>query len=240
MNKEDKRYFHDTLVGLGELFGADISQVTFRLYWEVLSPYPLDKFKKAVEAIIKTHKWPGLPKPADFIAYMDPPEDADARAELATREFFERLEDSGTTSFSWRDPVLAMTVAHLGGWHSVMNEYNRQPDGTSARIWLNDLKKVYKIYLKNPRPVSLRFTSNMEAENKVAGYLTDDRGTPVMEEVKGQLIPLLTHQEEAKKYLLDENGNAVKDGGRLLIQGTEEARVYLEERTRTTKLLEGK
>jgi hypothetical protein len=124
---------------------------------------------------------------------------------LALEEFFERKAKSGYESFEWRDPVLAMTVNHYGGWKKIIDIY---PDGNleAEKFWLIDFKKIYKIFLHHPRQVNIKFIGLFEANNRVKGYLTDERGNPVIGIVEGERRPLLISSPESQIYL-EQNGH---------------------------------
>jgi hypothetical protein len=210
MLDKERAYFKDTMIGLGELFNADISQAQLEFYWQALQPFSLSDFKKAVNNIVVTRKFPGLPKPVEFIEIIHPPEDVDARAELALEEFFERKAESGYESFEWRDPVLAMTVNHYGGWMKIIDIYPTS-DLEAEKFWLIDFKKIYKIFLRYPRKTSMRFIGLFEADNRAKGYLTNDSGNPVIGIVDGERRPLLIGSPESQKYL-ELNGHRLLTG----------------------------
>jgi hypothetical protein len=175
MQKSQLPKFSELITALAELYDKQMSAPLIDLYWASLKDYPLEKVQDAVVNIIRTHKYPTMPKPAEFIEFINPPEDADAKAELALEEFFDRFVDSGYHSFNWTDPVLAMTVEHLGGWRSVLDTYPRSNE-REAKFWLIEFKKTYKIFLKNPRHPKMKFIGSFEANNTAQGFLTDERG----------------------------------------------------------------
>jgi hypothetical protein len=199
MDDTSKKEFAEMMIGLGEIYDKKISTALISIYWDALKEYSLDDVKKAVNNIVSTHKYSTLPKPAHFIEFINPPVEAEMKAELMTEEFYERFAESGYHSFEWQDPVLAMTVEHYGGWHSVLKEYPRD-NAESAKFWMKDFKKAYVTFLSHPRKtVNLRVVGTFESENTSKGYLTDE---------KGEAIPLpdregfiLIGSPEAQKYL---------------------------------------
>lgn len=179
MNESEKVQFIEILTGIGEIYEKKMSTVVLEIYWEALKEYPLDDIKRATNNIVQTHKYATFPKPAEFIEYIDPPIEAGMKAELMTEEFYARFVGSGYESFEWKDPVLAMTVRHYGGWHSVLEQYPRDNE-KDAMFWMKDFKKVYIAFLKHPRKVSnLRVVGTLEDDNMAKGYLTDDRGQAI-------------------------------------------------------------
>ena len=199
MNDSERTQFVEIMAGLGEIYDKLFSKVAITMYWDALKDYSLDDVKRATNNIVRTHKYATFPKPAEFIEYIDPPQDAESKAELMTEEFYARFTGSGYESFEWQDPTLAMTVAHYGGWHSVLAQYPRDND-KDAMFWMKDFKKVYIAFLKHPRRMSsLRMMGTLESDNKIKGYLTDEKGG-VIPLPEGEGFIRIT-SPEAQKYL---------------------------------------
>ena len=199
MTENERVVFIEILTGLGEIYDKKMSTIVLEMYWEALKPYPLDDIKQATNNIVRTHKYATFPKPAEFIEYIDPPQDAEAKAELMTEEFYNRFNESGYESFEWEDPVLAMTVQHYGGWHQVIAQYPRH-DEKEAKFWLIDLKKTYMAFLKHPKKnVRLRVAGIFEVDNIAKGYLTDEMGYAIALPDKEGFI--MIGSPEAQRYL---------------------------------------
>lgn len=199
MNENEKTQFAEIMAGLGEIFDKTFSKVAIEMYWNALSPYSLNDIKRATNNIVCTHKYATFPKPAEFIEYIDPPQDAEIKAELMTKEFYERFANSGYESFEWQDPILAMAVDHYGGWHKVLELYPRH-DATEAMFWLKDFKKMYIAFLKHPiKSVRIRVVGKFEADNIAKGYLTDEKGSVIsLPESEGFIM---IGSPDAQKYL---------------------------------------
>lgn len=199
MNENEKVQFIEILTGLGEIYEKKMSTVVLEIYWEALREYPLDDIKRATNNIVRTHKYATFPKPAEFIEYIDPPQDAESKAELMTEEFYARFAGSGYESFEWQDPTLAMTVAHYGGWHSVLAQYPHDNE-KDAMFWMKDFKKTYVAFLRHPRKMSsLRMMGTLESDNMAKGFLTDERGSVIpLPEGEGFIM---IASPEAQKYL---------------------------------------
>lgn len=199
MQSTEKPELFKILAGLSEIYDKVLSEPALTIYWDALKEYPLEDIKRATNNIVRTHKYATFPKPAEFIEYIDPPIEAVMKADLMTEEFYERFANSGYESFEWRDPVLAMTVAHYGGWHSVLQQYPRDNE-KDAIFWMKDFKRLYTAFLRHPKKVvNMRVAGTFEIDNTAKGYLTDE---------KGSAIPLLEGEgfimigsPEAQKYL---------------------------------------
>lgn len=199
MNENERTQFVEIMAGLGEIYDKLFSKVAIEMYWDALKPYSLDDIKRATSNIVRTHKYATFPKPAEFIEYIDPPQDAEMKAELMTEEFYAQFAGSGYESFEWQDPILAMTVAHYGGWHSVLAQYPRDNE-KDAMFWMKDFKKTYAAFLRHPRRMSsLRVTGTLESDNIAKGYLTDESGQVIALPDKEGFIML--GSPEAQKYL---------------------------------------
>lgn len=65
-----------TLAGMGSLFGAPPpDQVALDLYVASLSRLPRQVFAAARDKLVASHKYPNLPKPADFLEAGQPEQD---------------------------------------------------------------------------------------------------------------------------------------------------------------------
>jgi len=203
MTTQDHPKFLELISAMAEIYHEDLTKLKLEIYWTCLMPFSFGDFEKAVTNVARRWKANRLPSPAEFIEEICPPEDAEAKAELALEEFFERFADSGYHSFTWRDPVLAMSVQHYDGWRNVLDTYPRGEDQETDRTFrLKDFKAIYKFYLKHPRPSKMRFVGLLEAENKALGYICQDNGEPVLAiDGNGEKVPLLADSEEGRKYL---------------------------------------
>lgn len=213
MKPTEKTEVLKLLAGLSEVYDKPLSEMALDIYWNALKEYSLDEVKRAVNNIVQTHKYATFPKPAEFIEFICPPEDAEMRAELAMGEFWERFEDGGYHNFEWKDPVLAMTVEQYGGWRMILDTIPRD-DQKDLGFWLKDFKKVYQIFLKHPmRTVNTKYVGSFEADNRAKGYLTDERGEAIP--LPGSEDFIMINSPEAKKYLEDKSNMLVPVGERI-------------------------
>jgi hypothetical protein len=182
MDKNDKITFFEIMTGMAEIFEREVSKASLEIYWQALRQFNMTEIKRATNYIIATRKYPGLPKPAEFIEYIHPPEDIEAKAELATDNILNLLAAGDYRSFEINDPVLAMAIEHLGGWEYVNRTFPRYADqARDQEFWLKNFKNVYKIFLKNPRPnPQMRIAGQLERDNKSKGYITDETGETVI------------------------------------------------------------
>jgi hypothetical protein len=73
MRPPTDEYILKTLAGLAEAFQVDLPErVGLEIYVAALRDLPRPAFKAAVKEIVRRHKWPRLPYPADFIEAAQP------------------------------------------------------------------------------------------------------------------------------------------------------------------------
>jgi len=201
MKSAEKPKLFELLAGLSEIYDKPLSETVLDIYWNALKGCSLEDVKKAVNNIVQTHKYATFPKPAEFIAHICPPQDAEDQAELMMSEFWKRFDDSGYHNFTWDNPALAMAVEHYGGWRTVLDTYPRT-DEKEAKFWLKDFKKVIRIFIIRPRQsINLKFFGSFAEDNRIRGYLTDNTGEPIA--LPGAHGFILLNSPEAKKYLAD-------------------------------------
>ncbi len=62
----DKAELAQTIKGLADLFGHDLTDELLGFYVAVLSPYPMGQVRFAVERIVATRKYRKLPLPSQY------------------------------------------------------------------------------------------------------------------------------------------------------------------------------
>lgn len=69
MKSEDAKRFTELLVQLSEVFddGKNVPESKTIIYFNILANYSIGKIETAVNALLKTRVYPGLPKPAEII-----------------------------------------------------------------------------------------------------------------------------------------------------------------------------
>jgi hypothetical protein len=73
MRPATDEYILKALAGLADAFQVDLPErVGLEIYVAALRDLPRPAFKAAVKAVVRRHKWPRLPYPADFIEAAQP------------------------------------------------------------------------------------------------------------------------------------------------------------------------
>lgn len=118
MNAKEKRErLLQMLAVLAEVYEKDFSPAALNLYWLALQEYEWEQIESGLKGIIKTHMYPTFPTPAEIIRCIEPPECVSLKALEGWRSLNCAIELCGTYgSPTFRDPVVARTIAYLGGW----------------------------------------------------------------------------------------------------------------------------
>ncbi len=156
MEQKDKKRFAELLTILSEAAAVEISGLYREMYWDILKPYPLKQVEIAAKEILRTRKYSGIPKPADFIELLEP--DVSAQAIEAARIAFNTLWVQGESyGFNnWEDPLIPVVIERLGGWISQANEVERicclEGSQIQEGVWRKNFEAIYKPEAKRPGP----------------------------------------------------------------------------------------
>lgn len=153
MLDENKLQFIEIMTGLGEVYDKKLSKVVIDIYWNALKRFELSDFKKAVNNIIETHVYATFPKPAQFIEFINPPEDMDFRVERGLKEWIDAYCNKGIyENVEFKDPVVALVCQHFGGWVAICNAFPRYGIERDKEFWYKTFKNLYKGYAKRQLP----------------------------------------------------------------------------------------
>ena len=153
MVHEEKVNFLELITGLAEIFDKNLSPVVIEIYWNALKRFSLDDFKRAVNNIIETHVYATFPKPAQFIEFINPPEDIEFKAEQGLKEWIDAYCDKGIyENVEFKDPVVTLVCQHFGGWVAICNAFPRYGSARDQEFWHNNFKKLYMGYAKRQLP----------------------------------------------------------------------------------------
>lgn len=69
MTKQEHIKFKQGMEDLAEIFNNSkpLTDKAMDIYWKHFKEYTLEEFQRSANIIIKTRKYPGFPKPAEFI-----------------------------------------------------------------------------------------------------------------------------------------------------------------------------
>ena len=149
------------MVGLGEIFNKEISQVLMDIYWKALEPFSDEICAHAFNQVITTSKF--FPKPAELLERISgSPEDRAMLAWLSVEDAIRRF--GPYTSVRFVDPVIISVIESLGGWPSFENFTN------------NELKWKQKVFFVRYRAMQEKSEHSSylpgiaEIENNSRGY----------------------------------------------------------------------
>lgn len=147
-SKEEK--IVQVLTVFSDFTGKKLSLLAQTMFIEIMEPYPIEKIEAAATHLLKTRKWNNIPLPADFLEYLDPPEQAQIKSNEAWRTLLYAFRRYGYyTTVQFADAAITQTVIAMGGW---LELYNRYFDGKDGEMWTQkEFEQRYTGYSKLPR-----------------------------------------------------------------------------------------
>jgi hypothetical protein len=124
------------------------------MYFAALKPYPIEKIKEAAVQIIRGHVYNTMPKPAEFIQFIDPPEDLDDKARLAMDKAFDMMEQYGAyATVAFDDPIIHILIQRCyGSWIEFCNTRrgvdNEKDDHFWRKQFLDEYKMRYRVAVR--------------------------------------------------------------------------------------------
>lgn len=85
--ENDWQRFSDLIMAMADGYNNSLSAFQVQLWWEDLSEYSWEQVSSAARQIRRTHVYNSMPKVAQFILIIDPPEDSEAIAIEALSRF---------------------------------------------------------------------------------------------------------------------------------------------------------
>jgi len=153
MIESDKDNFKELMVGVGELYGKEMTKPLLRIYFGALEDYTVDQISRALTAHVKSTSKAGtfFPKPADIIRQLEgSPEDQtknlEDRAELAwgcIEGEIRRIGSYGSLDIGDKQALAA--VKAIGGWQRLcMSTYEEL-------VWRKkEFTNAYECYDRTP------------------------------------------------------------------------------------------
>lgn len=145
-SKEEK--IIQILTVFSDFTGKKLSPLSQTMFIEILEPYPIEKIEAAASYLLKTRKWNSIPLPADFLEYLDPPEQAQIKSNKAWRIVLDAIEMHGyVATVKFIDPAITYTILAMA---STWPEFcNRTRAKDSEFKWLQkEFEQRYEGYAK--------------------------------------------------------------------------------------------
>ena len=143
MNSEDRSNFVKLLAHVSELYHKQLTTNLLNIYWESLKSYSFQQIRQACSHhICNVKKGQFMPKPADFIDYLE--RDDEDKALAAWDKITYAIRTIGTAKcVAFDDPLIHAVICDMGGWHSFGMINQRD-----VPFVLQEFKKRYQESLK--------------------------------------------------------------------------------------------
>lgn len=159
----DKIIFSHLLVGLGEVFDRQITEVITDIYYEALKDFSTEQVKSAVYKCIKNHKYATLPKPADILEFLEGTRED--KALVAWLQLKEAVQKGGYyASIEFYDPIITHVVNEIGGWQAFCSSKIEDLPFIQKRF-----TDYYRILLNRGVDKNIRLIGFIEARNNEKG-----------------------------------------------------------------------
>lgn len=163
MKQSDFERFAKALIACSEVYGKSLSTDGVKFYWVALQNYEYTDIEKAFGVILRTHRYPTMPTPAQFIEAMD---NSGVRAIQAERDLeYLQIVYGSSESVEIDDPALVATIDSLGGWVR-FNDRLREGSKFQYDQRIRDFKLLYVHHLRErTRPASMKLIGRYETDN---------------------------------------------------------------------------
>ncbi len=145
---EKRRKIIEIVTLFSEMFDKKISDPYMEMYIRTLQDYPIEKIEQAANHIIKTKTFNKFPLPAEFIEQIDPPEQAQIKANNAWRTVLDAVRMHGYyTTVKFTDPAITQTVlAMVSSWPEFCNR--TRCDDNEFKWLQKEFEQRYGTYAK--------------------------------------------------------------------------------------------
>jgi len=186
VQEEKENKILEILTVFSELTGKPLSALAQSLFVEILSPYPIEKIDQAAKHLLKTRKWTTIPMPADFVEYLDPPEQAQIKATEAWQTVLDTIGIHGyVTTVQFADAAITQTI--LGMASSWAEFCNRTRCSDEEFKWLQkEFEQRYTQYAKMPALRNQMLIGWCDTENGVKNPVPVLIGQPKRKQIKAQ------------------------------------------------------
>ena len=193
MLEQDKEQFKMLMVGIGELYGKEVTKPLMRIYFSALTSYSIQEVEAGINAHTMDEKHGSFfPKPADIVRSLKKNElSAEERAEIAWAEIERKIRTVGSyCSLNLEDKVAIAAVKGFTSWKdlcmmdvtkmtwakkefmSLYGTYDKAPleslpKSLPGRIELEQAKSEQKNYLSNLQEGMQKFKNRID--NKSIG-----------------------------------------------------------------------
>jgi hypothetical protein len=159
--------FQPILYGLGELYDKELTPNLVNIYYEIFKDFSIERFKKAIGEVIKSHKYANLPKPAEILEYLEGTREDNALiAWLKVRGAIENVGYYESVEFD--DPVISHCLFQMGGWMKVCEVLNKD-----LPFMEKDFMELYRLYAKRGITQPIKLSGFFEVDNLAKGFYSN-------------------------------------------------------------------
>jgi len=170
MTETDKKKFAEIMVGLAEIFNAEMSKTRLKLYFGALQDLNVDEFEAAANRIARELKF--FPKPAEIREMaLGQTRDRALQAWVTVEDTVQKHDYYDTVSFGDR----AINAAICAGW----GDWAKFCDDGREKEWVQkDFERLYMLYCGKPAVgMPDKVIGWHDKENSIKGYALQE---PVM------------------------------------------------------------
>jgi len=160
----NKEKFIQLLTGLCEMYSKPMSEFILDIYYETLKNYTYEQVNSAMVNIVKTNKYNTLPKPAEFIEWIEGSKED--KAYLAWTLAHKAIKEHGYyNTVEFEDPVISHVIQELGGW-LLFSDIKKE----ELPFWEKRFREFYKVIEKRGVKEPVKLMGFIEAKNRETGY----------------------------------------------------------------------
>lgn len=148
MVESDKQKFRELMVGVGELYGKEVTKPLLKIYFGSLSALSLEDVESGItKHSSDTYHGSFMPKPADIIRQIELfKPSVDERAELAWMQVTNKIRLKGAYgNLKIKDKQAMAAVKNLGTWQSLCHT-----DADKLQWKKKEFIEIYKTFESTP------------------------------------------------------------------------------------------
>lgn len=175
MTTQDVKEFAELLTAVSELKGKPLSKMAITIYFEAMKDCTIEQVRDAMSSAVQTHKYAGVPTPAELREYIFA--GADLLAAVAWDSARTSIELHGSyESIAFADPVISTVILSLGGWPQFCADFS-ELDSKGQSFYAREFQRLYMLYQKRGDCKQVTLLGRFDNENAFNGYLDTETFT---------------------------------------------------------------